>query len=329
MCLMALALPFLMTGCTASYAKHSVALEMATAPVVDGAAAAYRGANTIHSMRTDVDAITQFDAVSPPAPVYNPRTVAPLLSEKEIQARLKVLAAFQEYTKTLVAITNSTDSPELQAAAKSAGAGITNVTNTLTPSVETAFGLASQPVPEAVTTTVSTPNGLSSSTYVGTTAVNPISETTGKMISVGLDALGQFLTQRRLKQDLPKIVSDMDPLVKQICDTLASDITNLRLIEEIDYNYAINQQTLFLRVNGTKVDPGVRRAMIMKLPEIAREQKLSDAQLTQLSGALLTLELTHHAFAVDLQGNNPESIQQKLAELEAAGQDLGKFYSSL
>jgi hypothetical protein len=328
MSVIAVSLPLLMTGCTASYQKHSVALAAATAPVVDGAAAAYRGANTIHAMRTDMDAITQFDAPSP-APVYNPRTVPPLLTEKEIQARLSVLAAFQAYTQALVAITGDTDSPELQAASKSAGAGIANVTNTLVPSVEAAFGLASQPVPEAVTTTVTTPAGLSSSTYVGTTAVNPISTTTQNMISTGLDALGQFLTQRRLKQDLPKIASDMDPLVKQLCDMLANDVTNLRVIEGIDYNYAINQQTLFLRLNASKMDPGVRRMMITKLPEIAREQKMSDAQLTQLNAALLNLELTHHAFEVDLQGNNPTSITQKLAELAAAGKDLGKFYSSL
>jgi hypothetical protein len=326
MSVIAVSLPLLMTGCTASYQKHSVALAAATAPVVDGAAAAYRGANTIHAMRTDVDAVTQFDAASP---VYNPRTVPPLLTEKEIQARLSVLAAFQAYTQALVAITSDTDSPELQAASKSAGAGIANVTNALVPSVEAAFGLASQPVPEAVTTTVTTPTGLASSTYVGTTAVNPISSTTQNMISTGLDALGQFLTQRRLKQDLPKIAADMDPMVKQLCDMLSSDVTNLRVIEGIDYNYAINQQTLFLRLNKDKMDPGVRRVMITRLPEIVREQRLSDAQLTALSAALMNLELTHHAFEVDLQGNNPTSISQKLAELSAAGKDLGKFYSSL
>jgi hypothetical protein len=323
---MMLALPMLLTGCTASYAKHSVALATATAPVVDGAAEAYRSANRIHAMRTDQDAATQFDAASP---VYNPRTVPPLLTEKEIQARLAVLAAFQAYTQALVAITSDTDSPELQAASKSAGAGIANVTNTLTPSVQAAFGIAAQTVPTDTITVTSPNSNPSASVSSSLTPVNPISSTTQNMISVGLDALGQFLTQRRLKQDLPKIASDMDPMVKQLCDLLQSDTTNLRVIEGIDYNYAINQQTLFLRLNRDKMDPGVRRMMITRLPEIPREQKMSDAQLTQLSAALQNLELTHHAFEVDLQGNNPTSITQKLAELSAAGKDLGKFYGSL
>ncbi len=40
MSVIAVSLPLLMTGCTASYQKHSVALAAAAAPVVSGAAAA-------------------------------------------------------------------------------------------------------------------------------------------------------------------------------------------------------------------------------------------------------------------------------------------------
>ena len=69
--------------------------------------------------------------------------------------------------------------------------------------------------------------------------------------------------------------------------------------------------------------------MIAQLPAIARQQQASDRQLTQLSAAIVRLELTHHALAAEAQGNNPESLKQKLADLEAAGEELGKFYSSL
>ena len=67
----------------------------------------------------------------------------------------------------------------------------------------------------------------------------------------------------------------------------------------------------------------------MKLPELARQQKQAALQLKVLRAALVKLELTHHALAAELQGNNPESIKQKLADLGAAGGNLGKFYSSL
>ena len=314
-----------LAGCSSETAAHVKALAISTAPVVDEAAATYAGANAIHAMRTDLDAATAFDA-PPPAAVYNPRTVPPLLSEDAIKARLKVLAAFQAYVQSLEAIANDTDTPQMQAAAKSAGAGLADMTNSLAPSVEAAFGLA-QTVPTTVTTVTTTSSGTIASVTQG--ATNPISTTTQNIVSTGIDALEQFLVQRRLKKDLPKIVNAMDPKVKQLCDLLANDITNLKVIEMIDYNYVIDHQTLFLRENDGKMDRGIRRMLITKLPVIAREQRTSDGQLTQLTAAILNLELTHHAFAADLQGNNPASIKQKLTDLEAAGTDLGKFYSSL
>ena len=67
----------------------------------------------------------------------------------------------------------------------------------------------------------------------------------------------------------------------------------------------------------------------MKLPELARQQKQAAQQLKQLRAGLMGLELTHHALAAELQGNNPESIKQKFGDLGAAGGNLGKFYSSL
>ena len=305
-----LSLPLFVTGCQSPLAAHTSALAAATAPVVDQAAEAYRSANVIHTMRTDYDAIAQFDAT---APVYNPRTVSPLLSDKDIQSRLVVLAAFQEYTKSLVAITDGTDSPELQAAAKSAGGGLATLGNTLAPSVESVFGVSA-----------STP-----ATSTATTPVDPITPSIQNGISTAVEALGQFLINRKLKKELPPIIVAMDPHVKALCDLLKSDIDILRGIEDRDYNFVINQQTLFLRESASKLDPGVRREMITKLPAVARNQKVSDAQLTELSAAIGRLELTHQQLAAAAQSNNPESLKQKLADLAAAGEDLGKFYSSL
>jgi hypothetical protein len=307
---LAFSLPLLATGCLSPYAKHSAALAAATAPVVEQAAAAYSSANALHAMRTDYDAIAQFDA---PGTVYNPRTVPPLLSEAAIKSRLDVLAAFQAYVQSLVAISSGTDSPELQEAAKSVGNGLSSVGNTLAPSVESAFGIASD-----------------SSSSVA----DPITPTIQNGITTAVDALAQFLTSRRIKKELPPIIIAMDAHVKLLCDLLKSDIEILRGIELRDSNFMINQQTLFLREaqdgNGkVKLDPGVRRVMITELAGEARQHQASDRQLTQLSAAIGRLELTHHALAVEAQGNNPASIKQKMAELEAAAAGLGKFYLSL
>ena len=77
------------------------------------------------------------------------------------------------------------------------------------------------------------------------------------------------------------------------------------------------------------LDPEQRREQIMKLPEIVRQQRTTEAQLTELHAAIMKLEQAHHELAADAHGSNPELISQKLGDLAAAGSNLGKFYSSL
>jgi hypothetical protein len=325
--LLALA-PLLATGCLSPLNKHAVALSEATAPVVDGAAAAYRSANSIHNTRQDYQAFVDFDAPAP-APVYNPRSFRPLLSDHDIEVRLTVLAAFQEYVKSVVAVTNGTDSPELQAASESAGANLTTLGNDIAPSIQSALNIAQSP-DTLTTTTVTTTTGATSSATASTSssATPAISETGQNVITTAADALGQFLISRKVKKELPHIVVNMDPNVKTLCDLLQSDISILNDLETHDYNYIINQQTQFLLANVT-LDGVQRRKLIMQLPEIVRREQASSAALKQLSAAVVNLEMTHHALAAAAQGNNPESFKQKLVELQSAGKELGQFYSSL
>jgi hypothetical protein len=49
-----------------------------------------------------------------------------LIDDKDIELRLKILTAFQLYMKTLMEITNGTESPELDATSKSLGKGFAN-----------------------------------------------------------------------------------------------------------------------------------------------------------------------------------------------------------
>jgi hypothetical protein len=153
-------------GCLSPLARRSTALAAATAPVVDQAAAAYASANSLHYLRDDYDAVVEFDAPAP-APVYNPRTIRPLLTDKDIQIRLTVLAAFQEYVKSLVAITSGTDSPELQAAAKSAGENLSDLGNSLAPSIDSTLGIAAAAA-STTQTTVTTTSGSSTTTTTST-----------------------------------------------------------------------------------------------------------------------------------------------------------------
>jgi hypothetical protein len=298
------------TGCITTEHQHAVVLAAATAPVIDQAAAAYRDAEKAYELGSDLDAATAFDATDT---VYNPRAKKVLLTEQQIEARLKVLAAFQLYVKDVVAITNGTDSPDLDAASQSLGSDLSSVANTLGPSIASALGIA-QAGGSATASSSPTP-------LVSTGVQNGL--------STGIDALGQFLVNRTIQKNLPQKIEAMDPVLEQLCKVLADDVSILRGEEHRTYDRIINQQTLFLRENKDKIDPDLRRREIMKLPALAREQSAADERLDNLEAAITKLALTHHALAADAQGNNPESLKQRLGELQAAGESLGKFYSSL
>lgn len=316
------------TGCvTSQISKQATPLANATAPVVDQTALAYRNAEAAYELSQDYAATTQFDAAEP---VYNPRTIHVLLTEDQIQARVKVLAAFQLYVKSVIAISAGTDSPALDDASKSLGGDIAGLGNTLEPSIDSILKIT--PETESTTQTiVSTTAGTTttSSTTSSSTPVPLVSSGVQNGISTALDALGQFLVYRTIQKDLPGKIETMDPAVEQLCKTLANDVTILQGEEHRDYDRVINQQTLFLRENKDKMDPGVRQQAIMLLPALARRQHATDESLNTLQANLLKLYLTHHALAAAAQGNNPESLKDKLGDLQAAGASLGKFYSSL
>lgn len=311
------------TGCLSSLAKHGTALAAATTPVVDQAAAAYHAAMALHDRQVNYEAAAKFDDQQP---VYNPRKIQPLLSDKDLDVRLTVLAAFQCYTKSIVEITKGTDSPELDAASKTVGGALGSVGNALAPSIDSALGVAAAAT-ISTQTTVTTTSG-STITATSSTPAPVITPAIQNGLSTAVNALGQFLVSRKIKKELPQKIKEMDPHLQALCELLEKEIDILEAQEQRDYDYIINRQTLFIRETST-LNPEQRREEIMKLPEIVREQQAAEQQLARLKASIGRLALTHHALAADAQGNNPASLMSKLGDLEAAGGELGKFYSSL
>jgi hypothetical protein len=327
----ALLICFLATGCSVSpLAKHATALSAALAPVVNQSAAAYRDAVALDDLRADYEAVIAYknkDAT------YNPRNTPELLSQKDIQSRLAVLAALQVYSKSLIEITKSADSPELDAASKSVGSNLTSLGNDLAPSIENVLGIAAATA-STTETTVTTTSG-STSTTASTTTSTPaplLSPEVRNGIRTGIDALGQFLVNRVVEKQLPGKIEEMDTHVQSLCKALSDDIQTLQGLEQRDYDRILNLEKQFIledELPGTNVNPQEHRAEIMKLPEIARQQREANEKLTSLREAIEKLALTHHALAAEAQHDNPETLKDKLAELSGVGENLGKFYSSL
>jgi hypothetical protein len=280
----------------------------------------------LHDLRVDYDAVSKFDDKKS---VYNPRNIQSLISEKDMQTRLVILAALQTYAQSLVEITKGTNSPALDAASKSVGSNLTSLANSLAPSVEATLGVAAAPA-STTETTVTTSSATTSTTTSSTSStIAPlITPAIQNGISTAANALGQFLVSKKIKKELPQKIREMDPHIQAFCELLEKDIDILAEREQHDYDSMIDEQTLFIR-ESTTLGPQQRREEIMKLPEIVRQQRAADQQLAKLRTSIVRLALTHHALAAAVQGNNPQSLKDKLQDLADVGSGLGNYYSSL
>jgi hypothetical protein len=300
------------TGCLSPLAKRSAGLSSAVTPVIEQTTAAYRDARELHDLRVDYDAVAQFDSRDA---VYNPRKIQPLLTDDDIQVRVAVLTAFQTYSQSLVAITNGTDSPELDSAAKSVGTKLGGLANSVAPSIQALLNTAKS-VP-------ATPEGSDRDAAV-TPVITPQIQ---NGISTAANALAQFLVSNRIRKDLPGVIRTMDPHLQALCDLLEKDTDTLQAVGTRDYNFLINQQTLFIR--SSQLEPQQRRDQIMKLPQIVRRERIADQKLSDLKASIKRLSAAHTSLLAAAQGNNSEILKEKLTDLEAAGNSLGTFYASL
>ncbi len=210
---------------------------------------------------------------------------------------------------------------------------MTSLGNDLAPSIENVLGIAAA-AGVTTETTVTTLSGSSSQTTSSTSSVPAplLSPEIKNGISTGFNALGQLLVNRVVEKELPGKIVEMDPHVQALCKALADDIQTLDGLEERDYDRILNLEKQFILEDedpGKNVNPEEHRAEIMRLPQIARQQREADAKLVALRKAIVKLALTHHALAAEAQHNDPESLKDKLSELADAGSSLGKFYSSL
>jgi hypothetical protein len=238
-----------LSGCQPHLNDSALALDAATAPVIDQAAATYRETNALHDTRVNYEIYQRFDQ-APPVPA----DLEVLLTDKDIASRLAVLEGFQVYVKSLCAITSGTDPKELADASENVGSQLTSVANTLTPSVQKVLKIsAAESSSSAAAISPSVANGISTAVF----------------------ALGQFLISRKVKNELPAKIAEMDPHVDALAKLLEDDIDVLTQQTDHDYKRIVNLQVLFIRKNseGNRLGPSEQRNEIMRIPDILRQQK--------------------------------------------------------
>ena len=282
-----------LSGCSLSpLARHAAAFSDATGLVVDNSKDAYRAAMRLRQREQVAAAVYAYDT-----PGWSPYVdVKPLLTPEQLQARVLVLDGLKMYSATLVELTGNRHAPGLDDAAAGVGSGL----SALSASLNTSFP-----------------------------GVPALTDGQANAASTAALALGRYLDERKIKGALPAVTKQMNDSVATLCRLLDSDIKIIRRQADVDYQSLITSQDSFIRHAGPELPPLQRRQQIGELVELASQQKSNDVLLASLQKALYTLELTHQALAAAAQGNDPESLRQKIAELTAAGQDLGAYYKSL
>ena len=274
---------------------HTQAFSSAAIIVTNGSEDAYTSANELHYNEQITLAVIHYDK----NPSWNPADyVKSLLSDDQLQARRLVLDGLKTYAETLSDLTSAHGNSDLNAAAKDVGSNLQQLSG----SVNTSFG---------INTTTS------------------ITDTEKNILSTALVALGSYLQQRTVSRQLPAVLQANDKTVGDICDALAADVKVLRVQADKDYGELQVAQDEYIRHAQPPFSADQRRTEIAKLPAMVREQQQNDLLLAKLGKSLQSLKLTHHALAAAAQGNNPESLRQRIAELTADGQALSSYYQSL
>ena len=262
--------------------------------VVNRSEDAYRAANRLYFEEQMSAAVLTYDT----QPNWDPHSIKPLLTEKQLNVRTTVLNSLKLYASNIAQIENSPkNAAGLDSAAEAAGNNLMSLSS----------GLDAELGGVGVTVSQAQANGFS-------TAVK---------------ALGEYLIAKKVKHDLPPRIQAMDPQIEAICKVLVLDITALQTQADNDYSNLLTQQDLFIRKAGDKLNPVERRAEVRRLPLILQKQEASKELFDALKVALQRLALTHHALAAAAQGNNPEALSARIADLLDAGQTLATFYGSL
>ena len=215
----ALGFSILAAGCSLTpLAKHTAAFSAATNQVISSSEDAYRAANQLRQEEQVAAAVYDYDK----NPQWSPYTdTRPLLTSAQLNARITVLDGLKAYAASLVQVTGSQSSKELNTAATGVGSNLKSLSSTV------ATDLVNS-VPNAPVMSAEEANG----------------------VSTAVRALGDYLIANKVKSSLPKVTEDMDPAVKALCELLNSDITVLRRQADVDYQTLIEKEDEFIRHSG-------------------------------------------------------------------------------
>jgi hypothetical protein len=281
------------TGCSLSpLARNTAAFSSATNLLVENTGNVYRTAVRLNEQAQASLLVARYDTDHP----MDPHTIRPLIDNKGLNARTKVLEGLLVYAQTVADMAGGVSAPGLDEAAAACGANLKSLSDALADSAST---------------------GIS----IGASEANAA--------STAMKALGDLLVNREIHHSVPKIIRDMDPNVAELSKLLSNDVEILRDQAGRDYEQILAQEDQFIRHSGSSLSATERRAEIERLPRILSDRRITDDMLVELQVTLRKVALTHHALAVAAARKDNASLQARIADLRASAEQLASFYESL
>jgi hypothetical protein len=234
---------------------------------------------------------------------FNPNMVRRFLEPEDLQVRLALLDALQQYASTLSEVSGDKQLDQFDDKTRAFGRSLESLTGTA--AFQKLVGSSAGDV------------------NIATAAVN---------------AMGRWFIERKRQQRLPQLIGEMQEPVRKTAELLEADIGNAPdehgrggrgLRDQLwnEHTQAIMQQVAFIDENKDRMDPQSKAEAIKRLPQLVRQRFLADQALKQTQSTLSKLVDAHAALLQAV--NSKTDVQAEFSALISEGQRIKSFYDSL
>ena len=237
------------------------------------------------------------------------------LTPEAMNVRVEILEGLKKYASELSGLTGSNDVDQLNKASTAVGQSLK--------------GLVGTPQFQKMSAAKSLPDNFSS------------------LAAAAVDALGNWLIELKLQQNLPSEIEKMDPNIQKICTLLEADIgavdmniqnsiegSGVRQVVWISYNQRIITQNQYILHNQCTSERTTnclsgndRLAEIQKLPALVQQQRTTDQTLKQVQATVKQLAAAHTELLKAVQSK--QTLTADLGNLLAEAQRLNTYYQTL
>jgi hypothetical protein len=234
---------------------------------------------------------------------FNPKNVHHLLKTEDLQVRLDVLTALQQYASTLSEVSSDSKLQEFDANTKALGTALQKITS-------------EQPFKDLV-------SKASFDANIATTAVN---------------AIGRWFIEKKRQKELPQLIAQMQEPVKRVAELLKADIGDrpgddgtggkgLRAVLWDAYMQSMIHQSTFINDNKSRLEPLVKAQEIRKLPQLVDERERADDALRHTAESLSRLVDAHEEILRAVR--TKQDLHANISALISEGERIKEFYDSL